>query len=107
MVLQQLQRSKVANGNTWGRLALVKVRPRNRRTLCSVACTARRSLWRRSEEDLNRVAQTPNDPVTIVADLALQGAGSELANAAVEALGGIDILVNNAGVSEIKAKTRW
>ena len=60
---------------------------------------ARVALAARSQEDLNRVAQDlPNDPVTIIADLAVQGAGAELANTAVEALGGIDILVNNAGV---------
>ena len=37
-----------------------------------------RSLWRLVEEDLNRVAQTLPTTHTIVADLALQGAGLSL-----------------------------
>ena len=95
-------------GTLEGRLALVTGASRGIGEHCARSLAqqgARVALAARSEEDLNRVAQTlPNDPVTIVADLALQGAGSELANAAVEALGGIDILVNNAGVSEIKGQ---
>ena len=95
-------------GTLEGRLALVTGASRGIGEHCARSLAqqgARVALAARSEEDLNRVAQTlPNDPVTIMPDLALQGAGSELANAAVEALGGIDILVNNAGVSEIKGQ---
>ena len=63
------------------------------------------ALAARSQDDLNKVAQDlPHDPVVIVADLAQQGAGVDLAHSAIEALGGVDILVNNAGVSEIRGE---
>jgi len=63
------------------------------------------ALAARSKDDLDKVAQDlPHDPVVIVADLAQQGAGVDLAHSAIEALGGVDILVNNAGVSEIRGE---
>ncbi|MEC9058496.1 MAG: SDR family NAD(P)-dependent oxidoreductase, partial [Actinomycetota bacterium] len=84
-------------GTLEGRLALVTGASRGIGEHCARSLAeqgARVALAARSQEDLNRVAQDlPNDPVTIVADLAVQGAGAELANTAVEALGGIDILV--------------
>ena len=95
-------------GTLDGRLALVTGASRGIGEHCARSLAdegARVALAARSEEDLLQVAKTlPNDPVVITADLARQGAGAELANSAMEALGGVDILVNNAGVSEIKGE---
>ena len=93
-------------GTLEGRLALVTGASRGIGEHCARALAeqgARVALAARSEQDLLRVAEDlPNDPVVLTADLAQPGAGSELAAATIEALGGVDILVNNAGASEIK-----
>lgn len=60
---------------------------------------ARVVLSGRTESDLERVAALlTNDPLILLADLALPGAGTTLAEQAISASGGIDILVNNAGI---------
>lgn len=95
-------------GTLDGRLALVTGASRGIGEHCARSLAgqgARVAIAARSESDLARVAKDlPNDPVVLTADLALPGAGAELAAAAIEALGGVDILVNNAGVSEIKGQ---
>ncbi|MEC7916541.1 MAG: SDR family oxidoreductase [Actinomycetota bacterium] len=95
-------------GTLDGRLALVTGASRGIGEHCARSLAqqgARVALAARSQDDLNKVAQDlPHDPVVIVADLAQQGAGVDLAHSAIEALGGVDILVNNAGVSEIRGE---
>ncbi len=60
---------------------------------------ARVVLSGRTVDDLERVAaDLTNDPVILPADLAESGAGTELAERALAAVGGVDILVNNAGI---------
>ncbi|MDP7066089.1 MAG: SDR family oxidoreductase [Acidimicrobiales bacterium] len=95
-------------GTLDGRLALVTGASRGIGEHCARSLAeqgARVALAARSKDDLDKVAQDlPHDPVVIVADLAQQGAGVDLAHSAIEALGGVDILVNNAGVSEIRGE---
>ena len=95
-------------GTLDGRLALVTGASRGIGEHCARSLAgqgARVAIAARSESDLARVAKDlPNDPVVLTADLAVPGAGAELAAVAIEALGGVDILVNNAGVSEIKGQ---
>lgn len=63
-------------------------------------CGARVALSARDEGDLKAVAATlTHDPVVLPADLAAPDAASDLAAAAITALGGVDILVNNAGAA--------
>lgn len=60
---------------------------------------ARVVLSGRTESDLQRVAaKLTHDPIVLTADLAPPGAGTELAERAISAAGGIDVLVNNAGI---------
>lgn len=60
---------------------------------------ARVVLSGRTVADLERVAGgLNNDPVIIPADLAMAGAGTDLAERVVAEVGGVDILVNNAGI---------
>ena len=64
---------------------------------------ARVALAARTTTDLERlVAELPNDPVALEADLMEGGAGDQLAERAIDALGGVDILVNNAGTGELR-----
>lgn len=64
---------------------------------------ARVALSARDENTLRHVAvQLPHDPIILTADLTEPGAGTELGERAIEALGGVDILVNNAGVGELR-----
>jgi short-subunit dehydrogenase len=46
-------------------------------------------------------------PVTVATDLSVPGAARELADAALEALGGVDIVVNNAGANVTGAQLRF
>ncbi len=56
-------------------------------------------LAARSMADLERVAdQLVNEPIILPADLAESGAGTDLGQAVIDAVGGVDILVNNAGI---------
>ena len=60
---------------------------------------ARVVLSGRTESDLQRVAANlTHDPIVLTADLAPSGAGTDLAERALSAAGGIDVLVNNAGI---------
>ena len=62
---------------------------------------ARVALAARTQSDLEAVAAgLVNDPVVLVADLALAGAAGDLAAAADAALGRVDVLVNNAAVAQ-------
>ncbi len=62
---------------------------------------ARVALAARSQPDLDAVAAgLVNDPVVLVADLALAGAAGDLAAAAEAAFGRVDVLVNNAAVAQ-------
>lgn len=61
---------------------------------------ARVALVARSVTSLEEVAGTlAHDPVVIVADLAEDGSASEIAGAALDALGQVDVLVNNAAAA--------
>ncbi len=61
---------------------------------------ARVAVAGRTQPDLEAVAAgLVNDPVVLVADLALAGAAGDLAAAAEAALGRVDVLVNNAAVA--------
>ena len=63
------------------------------------ASGVRVALASRNEDDLKAVADgLSNDPVVLPTDLAQPDAAHRLADAAIEALGGVDVLVNNAGV---------
>ena len=63
------------------------------------AAGARVVLTGRTVPDLERVAaELTHVPIVLEADLAPPGAGSELANRVLAAVGGVDILVNNAGI---------
>jgi len=63
------------------------------------AAGARVVLTGRTVPDLERVAaELTHVPIVLEADLAPPGAGTELANRVLAAVGGVDILVNNAGI---------
>lgn len=63
------------------------------------AAGARVVLTGRTTSDLDRVAaELGNDPVTLTADLAPAGAGSDLARRILSEVDGVDVLVNNAGI---------
>ncbi|MCY4014015.1 MAG: SDR family NAD(P)-dependent oxidoreductase [Gammaproteobacteria bacterium] len=63
------------------------------------AAGARVVLTGRTVSDLERVAaELTHVPIVLEADLAPPGAGTELANRVLAAVGGVDILVNNAGI---------
>ena len=63
------------------------------------AAGARVVLTGRTVSDLERVAaELTHVPIVLEADLAPPGAGTELANRILAAVGGVDILVNNAGI---------
>ena len=63
------------------------------------AAGARVVLTGRTVADLERVAaELTHVPIVLEADLAPPGAGTELANRVLAAVGGVDILVNNAGI---------
>lgn len=63
------------------------------------AAGARVVLTGRTVADLERVAaELTHVPIVLEADLAPPGAGTELANRVLSAVGGVDILVNNAGI---------
>lgn len=64
------------------------------------AAGARVALTGRSQADLGDVAASlQHDPVVIVGDLRGESAPTEIAHAALAALGGVDILVNNAATA--------
>ena len=89
-----------------GRTALVTGASRGIGEHCARALArdgARVALAARTTDDLDRIAaELPHDPVVLQSDLSAEGAGADLATAAVEALGGVDILVNNAGRGELR-----
>ena len=93
-------------GRLDGRMALVTGASRGIGEHCArqlAADGARVALAARTTADLDRlVEELPNDPVSIEADLMVEGAGEALAARAVDALGGVDILVNNAGTGELR-----
>ena len=63
------------------------------------AAGARVVLTGRTVADLERVAaELTHVPIVLAADLAPPGAGTELANRILAAVGGVDIQVNNAGI---------
>jgi len=60
---------------------------------------ARVVLSGRTVDDLELVAgELSNGPLVIPCDLAPPGAGTELAQRALDATGGVDVVVNNAGI---------
>lgn len=90
-------------GKLDGRTALVTGASRGIGEQCARALDAegaRVALAARSVSDMERVAGDLTDAVVLEADLLVDGAADELAQRAVDALGGIDILVNNAGISD-------
>jgi NAD(P)-dependent dehydrogenase (short-subunit alcohol dehydrogenase family) len=60
----------------------------------------------RSVGDIERVARDLDGGVALESDLSVEGAAVDLAQRAVQALGGVDVLVNNAGVAELPAAER-
>ncbi|MGY9071655.1 MAG: SDR family NAD(P)-dependent oxidoreductase [Acidimicrobiales bacterium] len=90
-------------GKLDGRTALVTGASRGIGEHCARALAAegaRVALAARGVDALNAIAADLDDAVVLEADLAALGAGADLAERAVAALGGVDILVNNAGVGE-------
>jgi len=64
------------------------------------AAGARVALSARRKDDLAALAATlQHDPVVLPADLSTTDAATELASAAIDALGSVDVLVNNAGIA--------
>ncbi|MEM9565855.1 MAG: SDR family NAD(P)-dependent oxidoreductase [Actinomycetota bacterium] len=60
---------------------------------------ARVVLSGRTVDDLERVAaDLVNEPVILPSDLSEPGAGNELAERVLAAVGGVDVVVNNAGI---------
>ncbi|WP_322760062.1 SDR family oxidoreductase [Frankia sp. Cr2] len=68
------------------------------------AAGARVILSGRDEARLEAIAKELNDPVVLPSDLAVPGAGGELARRALDAGGQVDVLVNCAGVARPAAK---
>lgn len=92
-------------GRLDGKTALVTGASRGIGEHCARALAAdgaRVALAARDEGLLRSVAaELDHDPVVIAADLMTDGAGTALAERAIEELGGVDIVVNNAGTGEI------
>lgn len=96
-------------GKLDGRTALVTGASRGIGEHCARALDAegaRVALASRSVADMQAVADELTNAVVLEADLLADGASADLAERALDALGGIDILVNNAGISEQQGDAR-